>query len=209
MRRGAKGGLIAIASYDASERHAVLRGVQCHQDLHSGQAFRLWRIDPCGGWFGRRGGRFFDEALRVFTERMIEGELARGVNGIDLAIVHLIRGHQADPGMVMVLIVPVEECAIENSGVLDAAEEFGKARLILQGLEVAFGEGLSLDVCGRLCERVTPRSASRKAVAFAFIGPPRSAWRVSWPGDRSGGSCFGPIRPARIERSSDRHGERH
>src|ERR1700723_3503010 len=46
------------------------------------------------------------------------------------------------------------------------------------------GNGLSLDTCGRLCERVTPRSASSKAVAvaLAFIGPPRSACRVSWPG---------------------------
>jgi hypothetical protein len=140
MRREANGGLIAIAGYDASERPAVWRGVQCHQDLHSGRAFRLWRIDPCGGWFGRRGGRFFDEALRVFSERMIEGELAGGVNGIDLAMVHLIRGHQTDPGMVMVLVVPIEEAATETSCVLDAAEAFRKAWLILQGLEVAFGE---------------------------------------------------------------------
>src|SRR5277367_175470 len=140
MRRGANGGLIAIAGYDASERHAVLRGVQCHQDLHSGQAFRLWWVDPCGGRFVGRGWRFFDEALRVFTERMIEGDLARRVNGVDLSVVYLIRGHQADPGVVMILVVPIEEAATETSGVLDAAEAFGKARLILQGLEVAFGE---------------------------------------------------------------------
>ena len=42
--------------------------------------------------------------------------------------------------------------------------------------------GLSFEVCGRLCDGlVTPRSASRNAVAFAFIGLPRSACRVSWP----------------------------
>src|SRR5580658_6795835 len=122
MRREANGGLIAIAGYDASERPAVWRGVQCHQDLHSGQAFRLWRIDPCGGWFGGRYWRFFDEALRVQTERLIEGELARRVNGVDLSIVHLIRGHEADPGMMMVLVVPIEEAATETSGILDAAE---------------------------------------------------------------------------------------
>jgi hypothetical protein len=39
--------------------------------------------------------------------------------------------------------------------------------------------GLSLEVCGRLCERVTPRSASSSAVALAFIGLPRSACKVS------------------------------
>ena len=140
MRRGANGGLIAIAGYDASERHAALRGVQCHQDLHSGQAFRLWRIDPCSGWFGRRGGRFFDEALRVSPERLIEDELAGGVNGVDLAIVHLVRGHEADPGMVMVLVVPIEEAAAETPGVLDATEAFREPRLIFQRLEVALGE---------------------------------------------------------------------
>ena len=36
--------------------------------------------------------------------------------------------------------LPDEERATETSGVLDAAEAFGKAWLILQGLEVAFGE---------------------------------------------------------------------
>src|SRR5271167_2349194 len=42
--------------------------------------------------------------------------------------------------------------------------------------------GLSLDVCGRLWDLVTPRSASRSAVVFARMGPPRSACRVNWPG---------------------------
>jgi hypothetical protein len=42
--------------------------------------------------------------------------------------------------MVVVLVVPVEEGAAEASGVLDAAEASGKARLILKCLEVTFGE---------------------------------------------------------------------
>src|SRR5450756_600155 len=42
--------------------------------------------------------------------------------------------------------------------------------------------GLSLEVCGRLWDLVTPRSASRSAVALARMGPPRSACRVNWPG---------------------------
>jgi len=37
----------------------------------------------------------------------------------------LIRGHQSDSEMVMVLIVPVEEVAAEGFGVLDAAKRFG------------------------------------------------------------------------------------
>src|ERR1700674_22332 len=41
--------------------------------------------------------------------------------------------------------------------------------------------GLWLEGCGRLWDLVTPRSASRSAVALAHIGPPRSACKVSWP----------------------------
>jgi hypothetical protein len=53
---------------------------------------------------------------------------------------HLVRGHQADPGVVVVLVVPIEEFPAKASGVLDAAEAFGKARLVFQRLEVAFGK---------------------------------------------------------------------
>ena len=42
--------------------------------------------------------------------------------------------------MVVVLVVPIEEAAAEASGVLDAAEALGELRLVLEGLEVAFGE---------------------------------------------------------------------
>ena len=42
--------------------------------------------------------------------------------------------------MVMVLVVPVEELTAEASGVLDAAEAFWEAWLVLQRFEVAFGE---------------------------------------------------------------------
>jgi hypothetical protein len=39
-------------------------------------------------------------------------------------------------------------------------------------------KGLSLEVYGRLCVLVTPRSASRNATGLARIGPPRSAFSV-------------------------------
>jgi hypothetical protein len=41
-------------------------------------------------------------------------------------------------------------------------------------------KGLSLLTCGRLCDLVTPRSASSRATGLATIGEPRPAWRVSW-----------------------------
>src|SRR4051794_31291614 len=60
----------------------------------------------------------------------------------------------------------------------------------LRVLKWASENGLSLEVWGRLCDLVTPRSASIRAVALAFIGPPRSAWRVSWPG---GTACLARV----------------
>src|SRR5271165_3898149 len=39
--------------------------------------------------------------------------------------------------------------------------------------------GLSSDTCGRLCDWVTPRSASRNATGLEVIEEPRSAWMVS------------------------------
>jgi hypothetical protein len=41
----------------------------------------------------------------VVAAGAIEGLLAGGVDGIHLAVMHLVRGHQADPGMMVVLVV--------------------------------------------------------------------------------------------------------
>jgi hypothetical protein len=49
------------------------------------------------------------------------------MNCIGLAVVHLVWSHQADPGVMMILIVPVEEATAEAFGVLNAAEVFGEA----------------------------------------------------------------------------------
>jgi hypothetical protein len=97
-------------------------------------------IDPSGGWLGRWFWWLVDEALWVVVAGAIEGLLARGVDGLDLAVMHLVRGHEADPGVMMILVVPVEELAAEGPGIGDAAKAAGKARLVLQGLEVALGE---------------------------------------------------------------------
>ena len=57
--------------------------------------------------------RFSDEALRVGAEGAIEGVLARCVDRIGLAVMDLIGRHEAEAGMMVVLIVPVEEAAAE------------------------------------------------------------------------------------------------
>jgi hypothetical protein len=89
----------------------------------SGVAFRRWWIDPGGGRFCRRNRRLVDEALRVVAERLIERELASGVDGIGLAVVYLVRSHQTDAAMVVILVVPIEEVAAEASGVLAIAPD--------------------------------------------------------------------------------------
>ena len=88
----------------------------------------------------RRDRRLVDEALRVVAERLIERELASGVDGIGLTVVYLVRCHQTDAAMVVILVVPIEEVAAEASGVLDAAKALGELRLVLECLEVAFRE---------------------------------------------------------------------
>ena len=99
---------------------------------------------------------------------MIEGVLSCGVNGVGLAVMHVVRRHQADPGVVMVLVVPVEEAAAEAFGVFDAAEALREPRLILQGLEVAFGERV---VVGGM----------RAVVRAGDPEDRRAAGRLPWP----------------------------
>ena len=115
--------------------------------FRSGTAFRRWRVDPRGGWFVRRCWRFVDEPLTIFGERAAQGPLPRGMDGVDLAVMHPIRGHRSDPGVVAVLVVPGEELTAEAPGILDAAEALWEARLIFQSFDLAFRERV---VVGRM-----------------------------------------------------------
>ena len=90
---------------------------------------------------GLSGGvRLVDEALRPGVERRCEGSLASGVGGVGPAVTHLVRGHEADPGVVVVPVASIEEPAAEAPGALDAAEAPGEARPMPRDLEAALGE---------------------------------------------------------------------
>ena len=80
--------------------------------------------------FGLAGGVRgpIDEAFRVLAKGLIESVLASEVDGVGLAVMNLVWGHQADPEVVMVLIVPIKIIAQEASGILDAAEARGELR---------------------------------------------------------------------------------
>jgi hypothetical protein len=58
--------------------------------------------------------------------------LASGVDCVSLTVMHLVGGHQANAGMVVILIVPIEEAAAERLGILNAAEALWKLRLAPQ-----------------------------------------------------------------------------
>ncbi|CKR67466.1 Uncharacterised protein [Mycobacterium tuberculosis] len=60
------------------------------------------------------------------------------------------------------------------------SNRFGKSGRYLRVLNWASDNGLSLLVCGRECDLVTPRSASSSATGLELIDEPRSACRVSW-----------------------------
>ncbi len=73
----------------------------------------------------------------MLGERAVKRDLPGRVDSVRLAEMHLIRRHQTNPGVVMVLVIPVEERPAEASGIFDAAEPPGKTRLVFQGFEVA------------------------------------------------------------------------
>jgi hypothetical protein len=116
--------------------------------------------------------------------RVIGGSQHHGAGAGDLlgaAVVHVGGGEQRDPAVVVLEVVPAEEALAERAGVLDRAEPVGKGRVVLERLELALGVGLSSGMCGRLCDLVTPRSASSMATGLEVIQVPRSACTVSAP----------------------------
>ena len=70
-------------------------------------------IDPDGGGFGGWYGGLFDEALWLGVEGAVEGPLSGGMDVVSLAVVDLVRGHEAEARMVMVLVVPGEDAAAD------------------------------------------------------------------------------------------------
>ena len=75
--------------------------------------------------------------------------MAGGVDLVGLTVVHLVGRHQADAGMVMILIVPIKEAAAEPLGILNTTETLRKLRLVFHGFEVAFRERIVIGGCGR------------------------------------------------------------
>jgi hypothetical protein len=63
----------------------------------------------------------------VRLERTVKRDLPGSVNSVHLLEMHLIRRHQADPGMVVILVLPIEEPAAEAPGILNVPEPLRKS----------------------------------------------------------------------------------
>ena len=96
----------------------------------------LWRVDPDSfrdlWWFWALA----DQAVRRASEGRIKRDLAGGMDGVGLPEVDLIRCHQPDACVMMVLIILGEETAAESACILDGLIPLGEFRLIFQGLEL-------------------------------------------------------------------------
>ena len=111
------------------------------------RGFRRRPVDPGGGGFGEGHGCLVHEPRGVLRERAVKCDPPGRVNSIHLPEMHLIRRHQTDPGMVVILVVPIEESAAEVPGVLNAREPLRKPWLVFQVFEMALGERV---VVGRM-----------------------------------------------------------
>ena len=105
---------------------------------------------------------------------------------VGVAVVDGGGGHQRDPGVAVLVVVPVHERAAVPACVLDRVEPGGERGPVLQRLEVRLGVRVSLEVYGREWVFETPRSSSSSLTCLERIGAPRSACRMlgvigCWP----------------------------
>ena len=80
------------------------------------------------------------EAFGRGEECRVECCLSRSVDFLGLAKTNLVGCHEADPSVMMILIIPCKEPAAEHAGLLDGFKVFGELWLIFQCFEVGFGE---------------------------------------------------------------------
>jgi hypothetical protein len=112
-----------------------------------------------------------------------EGRVAGGGDLVGEPVVDVGGGVQADPGVVVGVVVPVHELGDEVAGLAQAGDPVGEGRGVLQGLEPGLGVGVVVGDPGREWERVTFRSDSKVATVLDVIEVPRSArttWGMPW-----------------------------
>ena len=88
----------------------------------------LGRVDPGCAWQFRRGWRFADEAFGVGVVGGVQDLGAVGPDGCGLAVVDVGGGVQAEPAVMMLVVVPGEEVLAVRPGGFDRGEPGGEAR---------------------------------------------------------------------------------
>lgn len=144
------------------------------------------RIDPGRDRLCRRFRLVSDETFGVSAEGTVERDLAGSMDLVGLTEVHLVGRHQAYSGMVMDLIVPVEEAAAERLGVLDAAETLRKLRLVFHGFEVALRERIIVGGVqptvrrgdAEICEQQRGSLGSHRATTVGMQGELTDGYRM-------------------------------
>ena len=104
-----------------------------------------WFVDPDLGWGWRGLGRVLDEAVRMGKVCGVRDGLAMSQDAWRLTVMQGRKSEEADAGVVVLFVVPAEQFDGKSTGVLERAEAGWEARSILQGAELAFRVGLSLE----------------------------------------------------------------
>lgn len=121
------------------------------------------------------------ESFWVCRECGVQGVGTLLEQGLSLAVVDRRRGHVADAGMAMAVVVPREELLTMGARVFDAAKALREVGTVLEGLELRLGEGVVVPD-GRLWDLVTSRSTNSSVTVLERMLVPRSACSVSTPG---------------------------
>jgi hypothetical protein len=79
------------------------------------------------------------EAFRVDQECVVEGPGALLEERLRVAVVNAVRGHEADAGVAVCAVVPLEELLAVGARILDAAEALGELGAIFKRFELSLG----------------------------------------------------------------------
>lgn len=88
------------------------------------------------------GGRAADKALGMSDISGIESQLPIFANFGGQTVVHHGGRHHADPGVMVLVVVPGEEGVAVSATILETTEAVGKLGTVLHSAELAFGVGV-------------------------------------------------------------------
>jgi hypothetical protein len=98
-----------------------------------------WLVDPGGDGQLGRDGRAVHEPFGLAGIGVVEYLSPGGVQCGGVAVMDGLGGHQSDPGMAVLMVIPVHELAAVPPGVLDVVKAGGERRPVLQRFEPRFG----------------------------------------------------------------------